>query len=166
MKKEFIILFFISFTLLSCQKKQNENKTILTNEQKSINENVVESNETQSEKGLSDKWIIDLSIYNDVPEDSFISYISLHLNQENYSLGYHFQGGPFAHGKYTIEDNKVFLNYPDDIREESDTYTYLLNKTWKRYNSSTNEAIEFTRDYIELGSFSYYKMSEDPNDKY
>ena len=104
MKKEFIILFFISCTLLGCQKKQNENKTILTNEQKSINENVVESNEAQSEKGLSDKWIIDLSIYNDVPEDSFISYISLHLNKENYSLGYHFQGGPFAHGKYTVDD--------------------------------------------------------------
>ncbi len=116
MKKEFFILCFISFTLLSCQKKQNENKTILTNEQKNSNENVLESNETQSEKKLSDKWIIDLSIYNDVPEDSFISYISLHLNEENYSLGYHFQGGPFAHGKYAIEDNKVFLNYPDDIR--------------------------------------------------
>jgi len=127
MKKEFIILCFISFTLFSCQKKQNENKTILTNEQKNSNENIVESNETQSEKKLSDKWIIDLSIYNDVPEDSFITYISLHLNKENYSLGYHFQGGPFAYGKYTIEDNKVFLNYPDDIREESDTYTYLLN---------------------------------------
>lgn len=147
MKKEFIILFFISFTLLSCQKKQNENKTILTNEQKSINENVVESNETQSEKGLSDKWIIDLSIYNDVPEDSFISYISLHLNQENYSLGYHFQGGPFAHGKYTIEDNKVFLNYPDDIREESDTYTYLLNKI---FPDKENQVLTYDSNYKSL----------------
>ena len=147
MKKEFIILFFISFTLLSCQKKQNENKTILTNEQKSINKNVVESNETQSGKGLSDKWIIDLSIYNDVPEDSFITYISLHLNKENYSLGYHFQGGTFAYGKYTIENNKVFLNYPENIREDSDTYTYLLNKI---FPDKENQVLTYDSNYKSL----------------
>lgn len=113
----------------------------------SIDINNSQNNKTHIDKGLSDKWRIDLSIYNDVPNDDFISFISLHLNKENYSLGYHFQGGPFALGKYTIEDNKVFLNYPDIIREESDTYTYLLNKI---FPNKENQVLEYDSNYKSL----------------
>lgn len=147
MKKEFAILCFLPIIFLSCQKKQSKNQTFTNNDQKSISKDVIDNNETKTEKGLSDKWIIDLSIYNDVPEDSFISSISLHLNKDNYSLGYHFQGGPFAYGKYTIEDNKVFLNYPENIKYESDTYTYLLNKI---FPNKENQVFAYDSNYKSL----------------
>lgn len=77
---------------------------------------------------FSNKWRIDLSVYNDIPKDDFIVNTSLHLNKDNYSLGYHFQGGPFAYGKYKIENNTLILEYPDRIVYEGDINTYLLNK--------------------------------------
>lgn len=140
MKKIIIILCLLPFLFFSCQKKQTENQIFENYEQESNEEIIVvnteekttekknEDNGIKSEKIQSEKWIIDLSIYNDVPKDDFISSISLHLNKDNYSLGYHFQGGPFAYGKYKIEDNKLFVDYPEDIVYESETYTYLLNK--------------------------------------
>ena len=65
-----------------------------------------------------------------------------------------------------IPDNKNTITFKNPIEFKFPIKNFKLNKTWKQRNYSTNEDVEFTKDYIELGSFSYYKMSEDPNNKY
>lgn len=65
-----------------------------------------------------------------------------------------------------IPNNRNTITFKNPIEFKFPIKNFELNKTWKQRNYSTNEDVEFTKDYIELGSFSYYKMSEDPNDKY
>lgn len=141
-----ISLFLCFFIIISCTKKNDEMNKI-TKEVELQKDQVLENNEIKTEKTLSDKWIIDLSIYADVPADDFISRISLHLNKENYSLGFHFQGGPFAYGTYKVENNKIFINYPEEIKYESEIYTYLLNKI---FPNKKNQVFTYDSNYKSL----------------
>ncbi|MBP5451078.1 MAG: hypothetical protein J6Y16_02455 [Treponema sp.] len=128
LRKAFLIIFAV--LILSCNGKQSitENKIEPDIAAKNENQIIEENKEPEQIIKLSEKWRIDLSVYDDVPNDYYISSTSLHLNGDNYSLGYHFGGGPFAYGKYKIEDDKVIISYPEQIVEESEIYTYLLNK--------------------------------------
>ena len=65
-----------------------------------------------------------------------------------------------------IPDNRNAITFKKTLEFKFPIKNFELNKTWKQQNYSTNEYVEFTKDYIELGSFSYYKMSKDPNNKY
>lgn len=82
------------------------------------------------------------------------------------------------YNSYTPDYNKIDIYKLEEIPDNRNTITFKnpmefkfpinnfeLNKTWKQ-NVSINNDVEFTKDYIELGSFSYYKMSKDPNSKY
>ena len=128
MKKEFRKVYLLLFTLviISCKAKNSNINSKVENTNSEQNSHLIIEENKKTE--LSKKWRIDLSIYNDVPNDTFISSTSLYLREDKYSLGYHFGGGPFAYGKYKIENDKVTISYPEQIVEESDVYTYLLNK--------------------------------------
>lgn len=65
-----------------------------------------------------------------------------------------------------IPDNKNSITFKNPIIFKFPINNYELGKTWKQHNYVTNEDDELTRDYVELGTFSYYKQSENPNDKY
>lgn len=67
---------------------------------------------------------------------------------------------------WEIPDNRNTVTFKNPLEFKFPIKNFELNKTWKQRNYSTNEDVEFTKDYIELGSFSYYKMSTDPNSKY
>ena len=67
---------------------------------------------------------------------------------------------------WEIPDNRNTVTFKNPLEFKFPIKNFELNKTWKQRNYSTNEDVEFTKDYIELGSFSYYKMSKDPNSKY
>ena len=67
---------------------------------------------------------------------------------------------------WEIPDNRNTVTFKNPLEFKFPIKNFELNKTWKQRNYSTNENVEFTKDYIELGSFSYYKMSTDPNSKY
>lgn len=67
---------------------------------------------------------------------------------------------------WEIPDNRNTVTFKNPLEFKFPIKNFELNKTWKQRNYSTNEDTEFTKDYIELGSFSYYKMSTDPNSKY
>ena len=67
---------------------------------------------------------------------------------------------------WEIPDNRNTVTFKNPLEFKFPIKNFELNKTWKQRNYSTNEDVEFTKDYIELGSFSYYKMSTDPNRKY
>jgi hypothetical protein len=67
---------------------------------------------------------------------------------------------------WEIPDNRNTVTFKNPLEFKFPIKNFELNKTWKERNYSTNEDVEFTKDYIELGSFSYYKMSTDPNSKY
>lgn len=67
---------------------------------------------------------------------------------------------------WEIPDNRNTVTFKNPLEFKFPIKNFELNKTWKQRNYSTNEDAEFTKDYIELGSFSYYKMSTDPNSKY
>lgn len=67
---------------------------------------------------------------------------------------------------WEIPENKNSITFKNPIVFKFPIKNFELNKTWKEQYNYTNEEVEFTKDYIELGSFSYYKMSKDPNNKY
>lgn len=67
---------------------------------------------------------------------------------------------------WEIPDNRNTVTFKNPLEFKFPIKNFELNKTWKQRNYSTNEDVEFSKDYIELGSFSYYKMSKDPNSKY
>ena len=67
---------------------------------------------------------------------------------------------------WEIPDNRNTVTFKNPLEFKFPIKNFELNKTWKQRNYSTDEDVEFTKDYIELGSFSYYKMSTDPNSKY
>lgn len=67
---------------------------------------------------------------------------------------------------WEIPDNRNTVTFKNPLEFKFPIKNFELNKTWKQRNYSTNEDVEFTKDYLELGSFSYYKMSTDPNSKY
>lgn len=67
---------------------------------------------------------------------------------------------------WEIPENKNSITFKNPIEFKFPIKNFELNKTWKEQNNYTKEEVEFTKDYIELGSFSYYKMSKDPNNKY
>ena len=67
---------------------------------------------------------------------------------------------------WEIPDNRNTVTFKNPLEFKFPIKNFELNKTWKQRNYSINEDVEFTKDYIELGSFSYYKMSTDPNSKY
>ena len=67
---------------------------------------------------------------------------------------------------WEIPDNRNTVTFKNPLEFKFPIKNFELKKTWKQRNYSTNEDVEFTKDYIELGSFSYYKMSTDPNSKY
>lgn len=67
---------------------------------------------------------------------------------------------------WEIPESKNSITFKNPIEFKFPIKNFELNKTWKEQYNYTNEEVEFTKDYIELGSFSYYKMSKDPNNKY
>ena len=67
---------------------------------------------------------------------------------------------------WEIPDNRNTVTFKNPLEFKFPIKNFELNKTWKQRNYSTNEDVEFSKDYIELGSFSYYKMSKDPDNKY
>ncbi len=67
---------------------------------------------------------------------------------------------------WEIPDNRNTVTFKNPLEFKFPIKNFELNKTWKQRNYSTNEDVEFSKDYIELGSISYYKMSTDPNSKY
>ena len=67
---------------------------------------------------------------------------------------------------WELSDNKNTITFKNPLVFKFPINNFELNKIWQEHNTSTNEDFEFTKDYIELGSFSYYKMSGNPQNKY
>lgn len=65
-----------------------------------------------------------------------------------------------------IPDNRNTITFKNPIEFKFPINNFELNKTFNLHNYVINEEVDLKRDYIELGSFSYYKLSENPDNKY
>lgn len=142
MKRTMLVVMSVLITLCGCtEKKGITDKEVIiehNNEEQSVPED--------KEFSLSKRWGLVLDDTDIRPENPLLPYYQLRLNKEDYSLGYHPGGGPFAYGQYTIDDATVTLYYPETLNNMNiAANTYILNKV---FPDETPQKFTYDPDYI------------------
>lgn len=67
---------------------------------------------------------------------------------------------------WEAKNNKNTMTFNKPIVLKFPIKNFELGKTITIHNSATNKDSEIIKDYIEMGSYSYYKMRNDPSQRY
>lgn len=142
MKKTLSFLLSLLVILSGCTEKKVPARKEVVAEQNIEEQSVPE----EKEFSLSKRWGVILDDTDIRPDNPLLPYYQLRLNKEDYSLGYHPGGGPFAYGQYTIDDATVTLYYPETLNNMNiAANTYILNKV---FPDETPQKFTYDPDYI------------------